>query len=348
MENNIFRIYIDESGNTGEIKDNSFGNQPYFILAGIGLYDNQLVDLEKKVQELKIKYKIQAAELKARSLYNKPDFIHELTNLIYDNKYPVFIEFIDKKYYVVSTIVMWVLLKRVSDRITNEDCLSKKMNDFIREYSTILYYSLPDELLVLYSRICTSPTNENLYDFLDTLKDFFYNSGNIFDMRICLDVDYAIMKFEHISSSHINAYEHFMPRADIDSKGAQNRLLPHISSYTGICARVEKYRDFVGAKNIQFIHDEQSQYSEMLRNVINQLSQISSQKILWENQHVKYSISQTNDYQFQNSKSSIGIQISDMFAGITLRAWADYKNNKEIKYNKFLSTLQDFFICIHH
>ena len=71
-----FIFYIDESGNTGDIafQENGKGieEQPFFALAGIGLPENKNHHLDLLLTELKKKYRVQARDLKATNVFQKP------------------------------------------------------------------------------------------------------------------------------------------------------------------------------------------------------------------------------------------------------------------------------------
>lgn len=95
------KIYIDESGNTGDLslnnKDLSFSQQPVFVLAGVTFHNEGL--LLGYIQQLKSKYKINPdKELKSTLLLKKkPSFILELVELLTNSKASFFIEVVDKK-----------------------------------------------------------------------------------------------------------------------------------------------------------------------------------------------------------------------------------------------------------
>ena len=99
------KLYIDESGNTGETlsKDSKFNfeEQPYYVLAGILVDDNTSTELEKFISSQKTTHHIQGNELKAKNIYSsKPAFVSELFDYIISNDIPFFIELMDKLFYL--------------------------------------------------------------------------------------------------------------------------------------------------------------------------------------------------------------------------------------------------------
>lgn len=71
--------YIDESGNTGDAKINetNFSDQLFFTLAAVSIVDEIVIN--KEIERLKRKYRINLTELKASKLYGKKDkFLYDL------------------------------------------------------------------------------------------------------------------------------------------------------------------------------------------------------------------------------------------------------------------------------
>src|SRR5258706_15838408 len=96
------KLYIDESGNTGETLSEdykfNFAEQPFYTLAGIlpGKNDKLLVEY---LESLKLKYSIHANDLKAKKIYkSKPQLIIDLIAFIEKHRIPHFIEIMDKIY----------------------------------------------------------------------------------------------------------------------------------------------------------------------------------------------------------------------------------------------------------
>jgi hypothetical protein len=103
--------YIDESGNTGDAiklgEKFNFGGQPMFTLAAIGIADTSTC--EAQVSNLKRRHRIQARELKSDIAWKKPAFARELFAYLTRLRAPLFVEVVDKRYYVCANIVStWI------------------------------------------------------------------------------------------------------------------------------------------------------------------------------------------------------------------------------------------------
>jgi hypothetical protein len=69
----ILTFYLDESGNSGDmVKAGTafdFGQQPVFVLAGVGLADGDVFAVE--LERLRMRYRINGREFKSAALKDK-------------------------------------------------------------------------------------------------------------------------------------------------------------------------------------------------------------------------------------------------------------------------------------
>ena len=103
----ISSFYLDESGNTGDLckvgAHPSFGGQRLFSLACIGIDDLDALSLE--IERLKPLHRLQGEELKSTRTKAKPKFVAALARFLHAKGWPVFIELVDKHYFVTMNIV---------------------------------------------------------------------------------------------------------------------------------------------------------------------------------------------------------------------------------------------------
>jgi len=134
--------YIDESGNTGDLiisaNNQDFSNQEYFSLTCVGIEDNKINEFEKKIIDLRTKYKIQSKELKSTSIYNKKiNFIDEVMDYLVSIDADVLIELVDKKYIITINIVNCLIYPPYYTKHNAE------IQQFIILISSYLYDYLP-------------------------------------------------------------------------------------------------------------------------------------------------------------------------------------------------------------
>src|SRR5437588_689110 len=99
----MLTYYIDESGHSGDLASNTgsnfdFEGQPYFALAAVGI--SALANLEDVIGQLRAKHRIPIGELKSKALQSKPAFVADLLNLLIEEKCPLFVEVVDKRYFI--------------------------------------------------------------------------------------------------------------------------------------------------------------------------------------------------------------------------------------------------------
>jgi len=100
--------YIDESGNSGDVLSTGnnfdFYGQPVFSLACVGIDESH--NIEEYILNLKKQYRIQGTELKSTNIIkNKIKFVVDLISYIRKKEIPVFIEAVDKKYFISANII---------------------------------------------------------------------------------------------------------------------------------------------------------------------------------------------------------------------------------------------------
>lgn len=110
--------YIDESGNTGDAvrtgEKFDFGAQPLFTLACIGIDDP--ASLKGELARLKTLHAVQGVELKSSSIRNKPGFVRDLIAYLKRQCCPLFIEVVDKKFFICAHVVSTLLMPPVMCR----------------------------------------------------------------------------------------------------------------------------------------------------------------------------------------------------------------------------------------
>lgn len=113
-----YHIYIDESGNTGNIEINedlnwNFGIQTHFALGAIWVKENKIKDLEKEIQKSLHKYDPQLGdkkELKSKAKYKfKKELYENLMDILISNNSGVYFDIANKKYKVIMNMVEYCI-----------------------------------------------------------------------------------------------------------------------------------------------------------------------------------------------------------------------------------------------
>ena len=338
----INKFYIDESGNSGDLimteNNITFASQEYFTLSCIGLEDEILDDLEVFISTLKRKYKIQNSELKFAKIKHifgkKIGFALELLKYIEENS-KLLIEIVDKKYIIATNIVNCL--------INPPYFQSKKDTETEQQLQLILaqwiYQYIPNQFFIDFSNISRNPSEnaldklfENLLNLTKTI-DSELSETMIDYIKESID-DYQIMKNKLKDyQNEREAYTYFLPLPDYNKRGELIGMLPYISSFANLHARLNHiYGD--NLSSITIIHDNQAHFDDILINY----HQSAKNDNYGNNQTFEvanFNFSNISNLEFHDDKNTLGLQVADIFAGLINKGISyiikneDYLNKNE-------------------
>lgn len=318
------KFYFDESGNTGDLvvteEDDNFSSQEYFTLACVGLNDSALSDLEVFVKRLKSKYKIQAPELKFSKMKGvfgkKIGFVLELLKYI-EEASNILIEVVDKKYFLSTTIVNCLINPPYFQPVRNQD--TEKLIHL--ELSQWVYEYITKEFLIKFTNISRNPSEEGLNELFDDLLALAKKIEDPLSGAVRSGIEETIDDFNIFKNDKKlsrDAYTYFLPLPDTNKRGELIGILPYISSFYNLHARLNCLfqRDL---SEVSIVHDNQSHFDEILKYY---------HQSAVENTNIKSVTFDTADFvflnssslEFQDDKGSIGLQVADLFAGFLNKA----------------------------
>ena len=161
--------FIDECGQTGDIARldalSGFSNQPIFCLAAIGVASE--LSLKEKINGLKKKHGIRLGELKSSARRERPEFTYEVVRLVCTERYPFFLEVVDKKYFLATHITSRQLLPPIGGLAA--DPKTHLFQNLVADY---LFERLPNAVFGKFIDACLSPSHEALSAQLLALIEF--------------------------------------------------------------------------------------------------------------------------------------------------------------------------------
>ncbi len=375
----LLYVFIDESGNTGDIvineKESLNFQQPYFVLGGFGVCNTKerLTHILELVQTLKKENNIHASELKGAHLWKKKKFkfIYELIDDLYINKYPIFVELIDKKYFVVISINNALIGPNLE---IAEESSARELTNLLADY---LYLSLSDETIKIFTQASRSPSPENVRKFLTAV----YEDSKRFKKQPILGEwsDIIIKLAKDIIDRNIKEYKALVQEYNADPNafdvppwelyvsppdpaGIPKRisLLPHTTSAISIFSRVNKYIKDKSIRKVLFIHDEQKQFRSTLKSELLTLldSQNEVTKKLRE-LNLAAPLDNQFDYKFDDdfkivfgdSKKTVFLQIPDIISSSLNNMWREFKFGGKYRFKKYskdiILTYFDYFEYVH-
>ena len=308
--------YIDESGNTGDLStvkiDSYFVEQRMFALAAFGCTLDQ--DFTDKLGALKKAHRIQSSELKSKQAYDKPRFIFDLLDLLETRRAPIFIEIVDKHFFVVVNIIERMVVPYVGECDTQPGALWMKgvMANYMALYA-------PPELAHAFAACCQSRDHAEIRELYKQIIRWAQGSG-----VPPTDVAAGIIRFARDSLKDFRklpkakAVERALPIPDKNPAGKLLWVLPNLTSFTNIYARINRFAR-KQVSGVTLFHDEQLQFGDILlhnKKLAEDLAQLGVKLPL---QTADFEFSQAADLQFQRSHDSIGIQVADVLAGFIAR-----------------------------
>ncbi|WP_169794251.1 DUF3800 domain-containing protein [Alicyclobacillus shizuokensis] len=335
-------IFIDESGNTGDVRvgrneDFHFDGQPYFVLAGVGIYDDDRSEIESFVQDLKRRYRIQSPELKSSKLYDtKPNLVIELIDYLWLNQYPIFVEINDKKYFLcmqITNLICRILLETPPTDLTL---------NVIQRAADYLYDFLPTRVFVLFSKACRERDQQTFDVFISSLRTVLLLRTDEFGQALCRTLDETLDEYTTVyhQGGGKSPVESLLPEPDLGTKGQTLSALPNIPALANIMARVQQYQRHAGISETTFIHDEHAHFFQILYENMRALEENDFSAFGRHNRLnglVHFHLDKLCLIEGK-SKDEIGIQIADVIAGTMYRLWSEFIKNNFRFPSKYLSS----------
>ncbi len=324
-------IFLDESGHSGDMINSgnsyNFKGQPYFALAGIGLEDGH--NWEAYLTELRSRHRIPSGELKSKALVSKPKFSADVLNALIEQKAPLFVEIVDKRFFICTSIVSFQLLPPCLGYPdgTELHAIKNKVADF-------LYFHASEQLLNTFVMSCLIPGHETLLASLASLRLLANQPGypeNAVQITQVLAhiVDTTEAEYQELSVTEYEAWLLFLPPPDMNRHSKQVWMLPNLTSFTNIYARLNLYyrRDLA---NIQLVHDQQLEVENILRHSKAIAEQLDKDLQLPYTPHSDYRFESVAPLAFAQSNELVGVQLADIVAGAIMRFFRDAHAGREV------------------
>ena len=323
-----FEFYIDESGNTGDIFCNDFyaklSDQPHYVSVAIGIDSERKVGLETSLKEIFSKYTKTGKEIKCKDFYKKrPTLIQESIDFILKNDLPFFIDTVDKKYCINTTMCNHYLFNPCSLKEFDKE-QHQKVADFLTKYMDENYYQDFNNFLL-------EPNDSNLIELFQLFKDAMDRN-----IKGLLNKNYLIKQLEKNKNLYLSLKDKynekslgwFTPIPDYTKNGNKIILLPNLSTLAHLVARVNY---FYNLENVQFIHDTQNDFDDIYSQLITSLSDKNKLDVM-ETPYANFYTDTISDVRYCNSEDSVFIQLADILSGFISRYYKSlFSNSKEIE-----------------
>lgn len=308
-------VYADESGNTGDavIPDEcvAFGGQPVFALAAVAepaesADSGKLHDALARVRQ---RHNIHASEIKSRAMKKRPGIVMTLLGELLEHEIAIFVELMDKRFYVANNVVTWFLVGPTILRAgPNQQALANTICDILTDHCA--------ETLKTYARLAQNPTAEGAERFLCAFRT------EVARLRWHPFLPVALVDaLERLRENATSLYqgrpvpEEMLPPPDVNSGGSCFALLPHVPAFANMYARINRYSD--DWAHVTVVHDEQRQYESILQEYAAKLGGNEYREELKgaREEHTRYEFEPGKfELRFADSRATPGIQVADILA----------------------------------
>lgn len=308
--------FLDESGTSGDLARIApgldFQNQPIFVLCAVGLDDE--ASLTASLEGIRRHRFPQAAELKSNNGHATPGVITALLDTIDALSGVVLLEVMDKRFTLAATMINTLILRPVcaADQAPTGLWLRAQLAEQLHE-------TAPAEVFDAFIRACREPSEITLKAAFRAVLDWVPPStprqtpaGAI--RFFSLD---SLKDFRKAGASKPDVLRRYLPLPDPGHTGKEVWILPHLSAFTNIYARINKLRGGrVG--DVRIVHDDQPYFCEILRMAKAATEGLGDGDVI-DLQRADYRFIETSELAFVPSTDSSGVQAADLIAGFAMR-----------------------------
>jgi hypothetical protein len=309
-----WRYFLDESGNSGDLTKPgtsfTFDGQEVFVLAAVGVRDPDV--LAALLAVLKARHKVQAAELKFDSVRKKPRFIADLLDELKAIDARLAFEVVDKRHFIGAHIVSTLVLPPIPGRPADPQ------EHFVRYYFAEYLSLAPTSVFRAFVEACLGPSGPAITAAFDAIVAWL-------DPRHSSEVATALRQATQLGRAEFlddgpddpKTQARWLPFPDASLSGAPLWILPNLSSFTNLYARINLAHGRA-LEDVTLIHDEQRYYARVLETNKALAEQLSGTGPMVGLRHADWDLSSPARLTFAPSREQPGVQAADILAGFVM------------------------------
>ena len=311
------RYFLDESGTSGDLSTAGTGldfkRQPIFVLAAVGVDDE--AGLAERLQAIRQRRFPQATELKSSKGHATLAVISELLDGIDALHGGVLLEVMDKRFTLSATMINTLILRPLS----SSDHEPKGLW-FRAQLAERFHETAPAGVYDAFVQACREPGEASLKAAFRAVLECFPPGPPREDPAhairfFALD---SLKDFRKAGASKPEVQRRFLPLPDPGHTGKDVWILPHLSAFTNLYARINKIRDG-RLSDVQIIHDDQPYFAEILRSSKQAAEGLAGNDGVIKLARADYRFVESGDLTFTPSTGSSGVQAADLIAGFAMR-----------------------------
>ncbi len=311
------QYFLDESGASGDLSTAGpgldFKRQPVFVLAAVGVDDEAA--LGDRLAEIRRRRFPQAGELKAGKGHATAVVVSELLDVIDALEGGVLLEVMEKRFTIAATMINTLILRPLSPADQAPKALW-----FRAQLAEQLHESAPADVYDAFIAACREPGEASLKAAFRALLDAFppdaprdAPAGAI--RFFALD---SLKDFRKAGARKQEVQRRFLPLPDPGHTGKEVWILPHLSAFTNLYARINKLRNGHMA-GVRIVHDDQPYFAEILRSSKQAAEDLAAKDEVINLARADYRFVEPGELSFAPSTGSPGVQAADLVAGFAMR-----------------------------
>jgi hypothetical protein len=228
---------------------------------------------------------------------------------------------VDKKFFLAAHITSRQLLPPVEG--VAEDAMFNWVRNVVADY---LYERAPDDVYIKFIAACEHPTDETLRAQLDSLIEFAGPLVNAEEPAVAVykGANAALAEYQDaVDCGKEEAYRAFLPIPDDSLRGKPIWVLPNLSAFTNVYARINLY-EHGNLSTARLIHDEHAHFEHILRMSKEAAEALRQRANECYTPHSDFRFRETAPLSFARSRDLIGLQLADVLAGFCARFVKDF------------------------
>ena len=254
-------------------------------------------------------------ELKSSALSERPAFIADLVRTIREQRWPYFIEIVDKKFFLCMNMVTFQLLRPFEGSPEGE-----RTNYVRNELAEYICRNAPPRVFEAFVAACNDPSDATLLAELTTLLHFAEygpdEEGRGEALQDC--IANTMQEYQEEGLETPEAYRRFLPSPDLSKRGKLIWLLPNLTSLTHIYARINLFEGS-NLSNVALVHDEQIYFDEISQANKKIAESLGFRGAGLYTPHADFHFVESASLLFVRSNDSINLQVADVLAGFYMR-----------------------------
>lgn len=322
-------VYIDESGNTGSnLLDTQ---QPIFTLIGVGIVHDHMVDILKRIDEIKAIHKIPMKnELHAKNLrsHRRDHITKDIIDILIEHKTIFFILIVEKRFTIASSIDNDFFDPVYNDRCDNSWTFPNGKN----ERANFLYVCLSEEAMNACGiSFCTGENLRDAYQLV--LRDI---EGKHHEPNLHYILQGAELHLNQLSKTIQDANTSAEP-IDLRHKVLKS---PNLFSFCDLLNKIENFYRNNGFI-VDVVFDSAHQYNASFSQFFEKLKTAEKSSLILEGSIPRlFGYESMKTFETIESKESAFLQITDMIAtsinNLIRKISEDNGSNEYSEYDCFL------------